>query len=103
MGESSWSASLHVRGQENDTPVILIWNGLNKTKSGSYKDILLLLLLVVSSLKSTPPLLTVLIMLTSSNELVQLSQNRARTHRSPCKQDLLVCPRLGRCPTISAK
>jgi len=72
MGESSWSASLHVRGQENDTPVILIWNGLNKTKSGSYKDILLLLLLVVRSLKSTP-LLTVLIMLTYSNKFMQLS------------------------------
>src|SRR5947199_5650569 len=73
MGESSWSASLHVQVLENDTSVILIWNGLNKTKSGSYKDILLLLLLVVRSLKSTPPLLTVLIMLTYSNKFMQLS------------------------------
>jgi hypothetical protein len=80
MGQSSWSASLHVRALEHDTPVILICNGLNKTESGSYKDIFLLLLLEVSSLKSTPPLLTVLIMLTSSNKFMQLSQTRLGVH-----------------------
>src|SRR5947209_16760433 len=76
MGQSSWSASWHVRALGNDTSVILIWNGLSKTKGNSYKDILRLLLLVGRSLKSTPPLLTVLIMLTSSNEFLQFSETR---------------------------